>query len=67
MLTATLKSLETGGQIDRRVYPQIPPKVEYTLTTLDESLLPAITMLKRWAVDSRSAVLEARNRMQSNN
>lgn len=66
MLSSTLKSLETDGLIDRKVYPQIPPKVEYSLTLLGATLLPAINILKQWAVDSRPAILEARNRMQSN-
>jgi len=66
MLTVTLKSLEADGLIDRKVYPQIPPKVEYSLTALGETLLPAITILKKWAVDSRPAILEARSRLQSN-
>lgn len=64
MLTVTLKSLETDGLIDRKVYPQVPPKVEYTLTALGETLLPSINMLKKWAADSQPAILEARNRMQ---
>jgi len=66
MLTVTLKSLETDGLINRKMYPQIPPKVEYSLTELGQTLLPAINMLKKWAVDSMPAILEARSRMQSN-
>ena len=65
MLSVTLKSLETDGLIDRKVYPQVPPKVEYSLTALGETLLPSIAMLKKWAADSQPAILEARNRMQS--
>ena len=67
MLTVTLKSLETDGLINRKVYPQIPPKVEYSLTELGATLLPSITMLKNWAVESSPAILEARSRMQSKN
>ena len=65
MLTVTLKSLETDGLIDRKVYPQVPPRVEYSLTELGETLMPSITMLKKWAADSQPAILEARTRMQS--
>ncbi len=65
MLTVTLKSLETDGLINRKMYPQIPPKVEYSLTDLGRTLLPAITMLKNWAVESMPAILEARSRMES--
>lgn len=63
MLTVTLKSLETDGLIDRKVYPQVPPRVEYSLTVLGESLLPSINMLKKWAADSQPAILEARSKM----
>ena len=65
MLTVTLKSLETDGLVDRKVYPQIPPRVEYSLTELGGTLLPSITMLKKWAADSQPAILEARSRMES--
>lgn len=65
MLTVTLKSLETDGLINRKVYPQIPPRVEYSLTELGGTLLPSITMLKKWAADSQPAILAARSRMQS--
>lgn len=64
MLTVTLKSLERDGLIDRKMYSQIPPKVEYSLTPLGETLLPSITMLKKWAVDSQPAILEARSRIR---
>ena len=64
MLSATLKSLETDGLISRKVYPQVPPKVEYSLTELGKTLLPSIMMLKKWAADSMPAILEARSRMQ---
>lgn len=63
MLTVTLKSLETDGLISRKVYPQIPPRVEYSLTNLGETLIPAIAMMKKWAVDHTPAILEARNKM----
>ena len=49
MLTVTLKTLEADGLVARRMYPQIPPKVEYNLTPLGESLLPAIDSLTQWA------------------
>jgi DNA-binding HxlR family transcriptional regulator len=66
MLTVTLKSLETDGLISRKVYPQIPPKVEYSLTAFGATLLPPIAMLKKWAIDSTPTILEARARMQTN-
>ena len=49
MLTVTLKTLETDGLLSRKMYAQIPPKVEYTLTPLGESLVPLLMGLYDWA------------------
>jgi len=49
MLTQTLRTLETNGLVHREVYPVVPPKVEYWLTPLGETLLEPITAIKRWA------------------
>ncbi|MBS8259367.1 transcriptional regulator [Roseibium polysiphoniae] len=48
MLTNQLRSLETDGLIERKVYPVIPPKVEYSLTERGRSLEPVIMALKNW-------------------
>ncbi|MBD8876017.1 winged helix-turn-helix transcriptional regulator [Roseibium polysiphoniae] len=48
MLTNQLRSLETDGLIERKVYPVIPPKVEYSLTERGRSLEPVIMALKHW-------------------
>jgi DNA-binding HxlR family transcriptional regulator len=48
MLTQTLRTLEAQGLIDRRVYPVVPPKVEYTLTDKGKSLLPILDSLQAW-------------------
>ena len=60
MLTVTLKSLEADGLISRKIYPVIPPRVEYTLTPIGESLLPAIEKLTLWAVENMPVILESR-------
>ncbi len=49
MLTVTIRSLERDGLISRTVYPVVPPRVEYALTPLGESLLEAVTTLLVWA------------------
>ncbi|GET39813.1 winged helix-turn-helix transcriptional regulator [Microseira wollei] len=48
MLTQQLREMEDDGIIHRQVYPQIPPKVEYSLTPLGESLKPIIEAMHEW-------------------
>lgn len=58
MLTETLRKLERDGLLTRTVYPSIPPKVEYSLTPLGETLVPIIRELVMWA-KANSAVIKA--------
>lgn len=51
VLTAKLRELEEIGLVERTVYTQIPPKVEYTLTDVGYSLRPVIDALKDWGKD----------------
>ncbi|WP_454659144.1 winged helix-turn-helix transcriptional regulator [Bosea beijingensis] len=48
MLTAQLRELEADGFIERKIYPEVPPKVEYRLTEHGRSLGPIIQALKAW-------------------
>jgi len=48
MLTQQLRELEKDEIISRKVYPEVPPKVEYSLTLLGNSVLPVIDMLREW-------------------
>lgn len=48
MLTQQLRELESDGMILRKVHPQVPPKVEYSLTELGASVLPVLDQLSRW-------------------
>jgi len=48
MLTEQLRELEADGIVHREVYPQIPPKVEYSLTELGQSLKPIIETMHEW-------------------
>lgn len=52
VLTDTLKGLESDGLISRNLYPEIPPRVEYSLTGLGHSLMPHINALIGWAIDN---------------
>jgi len=49
MLTNQLRDLERDGLVYREVYAQVPPKVEYSLTDLGRSLVPALVSLKDWS------------------
>ncbi|RCJ16687.1 HxlR family transcriptional regulator [Nostoc sp. ATCC 43529] len=52
MLTQQLRELEEDGIIHREVYPEIPPKVEYSLTPLGETLQPILYAMHEWAVQN---------------
>lgn len=56
VLTDTLKSLEADGLVHRKVYAEIPPKVEYSLTELGKSLIPIINQLVSWALANFTAI-----------
>ena len=47
-LSSTLKQLEADGLINRKEYPQIPPKVEYSLTETGASLIPILDQMCEW-------------------
>ncbi|MCI8998758.1 MAG: helix-turn-helix transcriptional regulator [Muribaculaceae bacterium] len=50
VLTDTLKNLESDGFITRKLYAEIPPRVEYSLTDLGRSLMPVLGELISWAI-----------------
>jgi DNA-binding HxlR family transcriptional regulator len=51
MLTKQLRELEQDGVIKRKVYTQIPPKVEYSLTPLGKTIIPLLNALCDWAIE----------------
>jgi DNA-binding HxlR family transcriptional regulator len=60
MLTQTLRALERDGIVHRRVYATIPPKVEYSLTPLGESLGGAIATVRHWSYAHMDEIERAR-------
>ena len=56
VLTQTLREMESYGLVARTVFPVIPPKVEYSLTELGDSLVMALDALRDWAMDNNGKV-----------
>lgn len=54
VLTAQLRSMEENGLVFRRVYPEVPPRVEYSLTDLGRSLKPVLESMQRWGEDYKT-------------
>jgi DNA-binding HxlR family transcriptional regulator len=61
MLTLTLKRLETDGIVTRTLFPSVPPRVDYELTELGQTLRGALVPLHLWAARNKEAI--ARNRL----
>lgn len=61
MLTQTLRAMERDGLVDRKVYPVVPPKVEYRLTSLGFTLSAAFCGVWVWAAENLASVEQARS------
>ena len=57
MLSQTLKNLEQSHLVHREVYPEVPPRVEYSLTDTGKSLMPVLTALIDWGKEHFSDVV----------
>ena len=62
MLTVTLRTLEDDGYVTRTVYPEVPPRVEYALTSRAHSLLPHVNALIEWALENNDAIMKDRKK-----
>ncbi|MFD6068950.1 MULTISPECIES: winged helix-turn-helix transcriptional regulator [Amycolatopsis] len=62
MLTQTLRGLERDGLVSRTVHPTVPPKVEYTLTTLGGTLSAPLAVIRDWAEAHINEINDARAR-----
>ena len=61
MLTVSLRMLEADGLISRKIYAEVPPRVEYGLTETGESLMPHIQNLIDWAVEHTPEIMLTRD------
>ena len=57
MLTVTLRTLESDGLVERKVYAEVPPRVEYCLTDTGGTLIPHIEGLVGWALENMDCLL----------
>lgn len=60
VLSGTLRILEADGLISRKVYPEVPPRVEYRLTEIGSSLIPIIVRLTEWAQENMKQIMTHR-------
>jgi DNA-binding HxlR family transcriptional regulator len=65
MLTETLRHLQRDGLISRKVYPTVPPSVEYALTDLGRSLLVPLEQLVAWSAQHHEVVKLSRKQFDS--
>ena len=61
MLSETLRILEADALIDRKIYPEVPPRVEYRLTDIGNSLVPIVLQLTEWAQKNRKQIMAHRH------
>lgn len=55
VLTDSLRAMETDGIITRTVYPEVPPRVEYALSELGESMRPILDAMKEWGENYKNS------------
>lgn len=67
VLTQTLRAMERDGLVDRRVFAEVPPRVEYTLTELGRSLITPINAIRTWAEENMSQLFATRARYDKEN
>ena len=65
MLTQTLRDMERDGLVSRQVFPEIPPRVEYALTPLGETLCEPLNALTEWSQNHMDEVRAAQERFDS--
>ena len=67
VLTSTLRGLEADGLISRKVYPEVPPRVEYALTDRGQSFMPVMHQLMDWAYNNLHDIVTDREKYYGQN
>lgn len=62
VLSQVLKQLATDGIIDRKLFPDVPPRTEYSLTELGRSLLPHVQALIDWGFENFGRIMKNREK-----
>lgn len=65
VLTANLRQMERDGLVHREVFPEVPPRVEYSLTEMGQSLVPLINDLTAWAQQNMARIMSHRRAVES--
>lgn len=56
VLTESLRSMEDDGIVNRKVYPEVPPRVEYSLSETGESMRPIILAMEQWGTNYKASL-----------
>lgn len=64
VLSLTLRTLEADGLVSRKLYNEVPARVEYSLTDIGQTLIPIIMQLTEWAQKNLKTIIAHRNRSQ---
>lgn len=62
MLSSVLRSLVTDGLVNRKIYPSVPPKVEYYVSEFGKTLIPHLEQLKQWGQENFDTIMENRQK-----
>lgn len=65
VLSGTLRTLEADNLVERKVYPEIPPRVEYSLSPIGKELMPIVQELTAWATKNLPTIIKHRQKFEN--